>query len=69
MGREGIDKSLESLCEMIKLTTFFLDKINQGKADLFLRFDPSLHAALMGVVTGREQEAEAVAPGRKRTTG
>lgn len=53
MGREGPGKSLESLCEMIKLTTFFLDEIDQGKADLFLRFDPPFHAALTG---GRDRQ-------------
>lgn len=53
--------------EMIKLTAFGLDKINQGKADLSLRFDPSFRAALTGFETGRGQGAEAVAPGRDRT--
>lgn len=36
MGNEDITKPLGSLCGMIKLTAFYLDRISQGKADLSL---------------------------------
>lgn len=36
MGSEDIDKPLGSLCGMIKLIAFYLDRINQGKANVFI---------------------------------